>query len=237
LRPLDPEAPVFGLLVGVFKELGMAVQTYFRFGNWYLDVGDRSYAEYVKTLPSVLRKNIPYEIRKLEKFGRLRFEMVTEEQSLERALDDYEEVYQASWREAEPYPAFIRGLARVAVRSGWLRLGLMYLNEEPAAAQIWIVHAGVASIYKIAYKEKFGKLSVGKILTARLLEHVIDIDKVKQVDYLSGDDQYKKDWMSHRRERWGLMVANPYHIRGMAQAAQNFASRLKKGVMDKIWRD
>lgn len=51
-----------------------------------------------------------------------------------------------------------------------------------------------ASIYKLAYQDKFADLSVGSILTARLMQHVIDIDGVTHVDYLTGDDAYKRDW-------------------------------------------
>ena len=40
------------------------------------------------------------------------------------------------------------------------------------------------------------------------MEHVIDTDKVHDVDYLTGDDAYKKDWMPDRRERWGIAVFN-----------------------------
>ena len=38
-----------------------------------------------------------------------------------------------------------------------------------------------------------------------LLEHVIDTDKVTDIDFLSGNDAYKKDWMSERRERFALV--------------------------------
>ena len=35
----------------------------------------------------------------------------------------------------------------------------------------------------------------------KLMRHVIDVDQVREVDFGSGDDAYKKDWMSDRRER------------------------------------
>jgi hypothetical protein len=35
-----------------------------------------------------------------------------------------------------------------------------------------------------------------------MLEHALGGDKVSEVDYLTGDDNYKSNWMSHRRERW-----------------------------------
>lgn len=41
------------------------------------------------------------------------------------------------------------------------------------------------------------------------MQHVLEVDKVDEADYLSGDDAYKKDWMSRRRERWGLLTLNP----------------------------
>ena len=228
LRPLDPQSPIFTALIKSFRDLGVAVQTYFCFGNWYLDVAGRSYAEYFQTLPKALRKNIPYETRKLEKTGCVRVEMVKNLTGLERALDDYEKVYNTSWRLPEASPTFIRGLARMAATNGWLRLGILYLNDEPAAAQLWIVHSSVASIYKICYREKFANLSVGKILTTRMMQQAIDVDKVREVDYLSGDDAYKKDWMSHRRERWGIMAFNLRKIRGLSQAIRHIGGRRVK---------
>ncbi len=228
LFPLDPEAVVFRALLESFRAVGAAAQTYFCYGNWYLKVAGRSYAEYFQALPKILRKNIPYETRKLEKRGSVRIEVATDLESLGPALGDYERIYNASWRVPEPYPDFIRGLARLAATNGWLRLGVLYFNNEPAAAQFWIVHEGVASIYKICYQEKFASLSVGKILTARMIERAIDIDKVREIDYLSGDDDYKKEWMSHRRERWGIRVFNSRSMKGLALAVRYIGGRAVK---------
>jgi CelD/BcsL family acetyltransferase involved in cellulose biosynthesis len=95
-------------------------------------------------------------------------------------------------------------------------MGTCYIDDEPAAAQLWIVTGKVAAIYKICYAEKFEKSSVGSVLTARMMEHALDVDKVKEVDYLSGDDGYKANWMSDRRERWGIIAFNPRSVWGAA---------------------
>ena len=81
----------------------------------------------------------------------------------------------------------------------------------------WAIFRGCdrALIYKIAYDERFKKLSVGTVLTMYLGQHVIDHDKVREIDYGSGDDPYKKTWMSERRERWGLIGYNPATARGL----------------------
>ncbi|WP_053380730.1 GNAT family N-acetyltransferase [Nitrospira moscoviensis] len=235
LRPLDREDPVYADLRRHFQSAGCVSQAYFCFGNWHLQVDGRSYAEYVAGLPTVLRKNIPYYARKLERSARVRYELVTSLDGLESALRDYEKVYNVSWREkAEPYPDFIPGLVRTAAKQGWLRLGLLYLNDEPAAAQLWLVHGGTASIYKICYDERFAKLSVGTVLTARMMQQALDIDRVGEVDYLGGDEPYKRDWMSHRRERWGLMVFNPSTVRGLSMIVRHVGGRGLKRLIQRI---
>ena len=236
LQPLERDAPIFLSLADSLREIGLTVQTHFCFGNWYLQVAGRSYSDYLKSLSSVLRKNIPYNIRRLEKSGRARIEMIVGQPGLETALDDYESVYNSSWKVPEAFPLFIRGLARMAARRGWLRLGLIYVDGEPAAAQIWIVHQDVASIYKIAYDERYAKFSIGTVLTAKLMEHVIDVDRVKIVDYLSGDDDYKTAWMSHRREFWGITGFNPRSLPGLAQIARHVGGRLGRRAIERITR-
>lgn len=225
LRCLDPDSSTFVALVRSLEKVGLVVQTYFQFGNWYLDVGGRSYAEYVTSLPPVLKKNIPYQTRRLERTYRVELKLVTGKDGLDEALNDYETVYSASWRDQEAYPGFIRGLADAALRSGSLRLGLLYADGAPIAAQFWLVHGRIASIYKIAYMENFSKFSVGTVLTAHMMRHVIDVDQVRIVDYLSGDDNYKKDWMSHRRERWGIIAFNLRSLGGIALAARHLGGR------------
>ena len=47
-------------------------------------------------------------------------------------------------------------------------------------------------------------LSPGTTLTAALLERVIDGDGVDLVDFGTGDDAYKRDWMEEARPRYRL---------------------------------
>ena len=235
LRPLDPKSLFFRSIVQSFQRLGLVVQTYFCFGNWYLDVAGRHYCEYFNSLPKILRKNIPYETRKLQRNYRLKLDILKNGVELNSGLLSYEKIYKNSWRNPEPFPNFIRGWVTSSAEKGWLRLGLLYLNEEAVAAQLWFVHGGKASIYKICYDEKFAHLSVGKILTAFLIQHVIDEDKVVEIDYLSGDDSYKSDWMSHRRERWGIRVFNTHSFKGTLQAIWHFGGRRVKRAATKMF--
>ena len=231
LHPLDPTDPSFEALLQALRAAGMATQRYFCFQNWYLDVAGRCYDDYAAGLPSRLKNTLKRKGRQLEKSGRARFDIVSGGAHLESAIAAYEKVYAASWKSPEPSPEFMPGLMRLCANQGWLRLGTATVDGEPAAAQLWIVCAGVASIYKLAYDERFASLSIGSLLTERLMRHVIDIDRVSEVDYLTGDDAYKRDWMSHSRERCGIIAFNLRSVRGIAAAARHLGGGwLKAGL-------
>jgi len=60
---------------------------------------------------------------------------------------------------------------------------------------------------------------------------VIDVDKVVEVDFGSGDDPFKKDWMSNRRERWGLIAFNLRTVRGAKEATRHLIGRgIKRAI-------
>jgi hypothetical protein len=220
VKPLAKEALGLSQLAGAFSAAGFFVETFFCFGNWYLPVNGRTFAEYCDGLPSVLRNTLSRKKKKLEKSGRGKIEIVNGGEELERAIEAYTSVYLASWKQPEPYPDFTPGLIRTFAATGALRLGVAYVDGKPAASQLWLVHNKRALIYKLAYDEAFGDLSVGTILSATLFQNAIDVDKVEEIDYLSGDDNYKKDWMSHRRERWGILALNPRTPRGALAIAR-----------------
>ena len=229
LHPMPQDAPVFKEVSSAMKDAGMSVQQYYCFGNWYLDVAGRSYSEYSGSLPSRLKHTLQRKGKQLSAIAS-RVEIIKGKEGLEQAIAAYQKVYRSSWKMDEPYSEFMPGLIRLCAERGWLRLGLAYKEEEPIAAQLWIVKDGIASIYKLAYDEKFSKLSAGSILTAKLMEHVIDVDHVREVDYLTGDEDYKKDWMAHRRERWGLYGCNmrtPYGLcRAILSQTYAYAKRI-----------
>ena len=235
-HPLDSDGLISEQLKSAFTKLHWSMQPYFCFGNWYLKVNHRSYNEYFRGLPSVIRKNVPYMKRKLDKVARLKMEIITNNERLDWAIGAYEMIYNNSWRTAEGYPKFIRGLIYTAAEHGWLRLGLLHVDDEPAAAQLWLVNGPVASIYKVCYAEKFSKWAVGNALTAHLLEHVIDIDKVQEVDFLSGDDFYKANWMSDRRERWGIRAFNPNTIKGRLAGVRHIGAQALKKTTQRVWQ-
>jgi hypothetical protein len=234
LHPLDPADPLFQPLLDALAAAGMATQRYFCFVNWYLEVAGRSYDAYAASLPSKLKSTLKRKGRQLEKSGRAQFDIITGGERLEAAIAAYQVVYARSWKSPEPAPDFLPGLIRTCAAQGWLRLGIARVDGVPAAAQLWIVCRGVAAIYKLAYDERYASLSIGSLLTEQLMRHVIDIDKVAEVDYLTGDDAYKRDWMSASRERCGIVAFNLHSPRGLAAAAVHLGGGKIKAVLRRL---
>ncbi|MBI5618900.1 MAG: GNAT family N-acetyltransferase [Gammaproteobacteria bacterium] len=165
--------------------------------NWFDDV--RDVAAYWRRRDPLLVNTLARKTRKLEREARLEVRIESDPDAVERGIADYFKVYDHSWKSREPHPGFIQNLMRYTAREGLLRLGLLYIDGEPAAAQLWFVQNGTASIYKLAYDQKFEHRSAGTLLTARMIDHVTRHDGVTKLDYLTGDDKYKSSWMSNNR--------------------------------------
>ena len=216
--PMDPQSREFDLLRRALRLAGLSDHSYFAFGNWYEPVR-QNWADYLKDRSGQVRSTIKRNSKKFAAEGG-RLEIVRGGDALEAGLAAYQAVYAQSWKVPEPYPDFVPGLIRLCARRGWLRLGVAWLGDKPVAAQIWIVANGRADIYKLAYDEAHKALAPGTLLTALLMEQAIDVDQVREIDYLIGDDPYKAAWMSQRRERQGLVAYDPTTLRGLLGLAR-----------------
>jgi hypothetical protein len=226
--PVDPEATGTRLLKIALAQSQLKPFDFFAFGNWYLQV-EGNWDAYLKGRSGTLRSTIKRMMKKLTLDGGT-LELIQGGADLDRGLAAYDSAYAASWKVPEPYTQFMPGLMRICAAQGWLRLGLVWLHGKPIAAQFWIVANGKASIYKVAYNEKFKPYAPGTILSAMLMEHVLETDQVTEVDFLIGDDPYKKTWMSHRRERWGIIAFNPKSIAGFFSVAYEIAKRFIRTI-------
>lgn len=230
--PMDPESPGYPALMNELRATGWIPLTFFCFGNWFLKV-EGGWEDYLRKRSANLRSSIKRRNREFAAGGGT-LEIVSGQEGLEPAIAAFQAVYSASWKQPEPYPDFVPSLIRMLAANGMLRLGIARLQGVPIAAQLWIVGHRKASIYKVAYHHSYAALSPGTVLTSYLLRHVIDQDRVREVDFLIGDDEYKKIWMSHRRERWGIVAFNPRTVIGCSLMIKEVVGRLVKSAGKKL---
>jgi hypothetical protein len=188
----------------VMQTAGFSCEHAFRFYNWIHRVQGQSSADYMAARPAKLRNTIKRKARKLEREHGYQIHLFTGEE-VPPAMSDYYTVYNASWKVNEQYLDFLDGMVAGFSKRGWLRLGVLYVEQQPVAAQLWFVAHGKASIFRLSYDKVWKSYSPGSILTRFMMSHVIDKDKVEEVDFLTGNDAYKQDWMSERRQRFALV--------------------------------
>ena len=224
--PMDPDSRAYKLMHEGMKSGGLVPFGFYCFGNWHL-TAETSWDAYLKTQTASLRSTIKRMGKKFLADGGT-FELLRAESDVERGMAAYGAVYASSWKKPEPFQGFIPGLMKTTAKAHAMRLGIAWLKGKPIAAQLWIVAKGKADIYKVAYDEAYKAYSPGTLVTAQLLEEVLDHDHVSEVDFLIGDDAYKKVWMRHRRERWGIIACNPFNPAGLYFLLRETAGRLMR---------
>ena len=205
-EPIDPNDKNMARLQKAMEANRFLSYPYFRFYNWTHPVTETNFADYMAQRPTHLRNTIQRKSRKLEREHQYTIRMYQDD-DIDQALRDYNAVYQASWKANEFFSDFTPNLVRAFSKKGWLRLAVLYVEQQPIAAQIWFVMHSKASIYRLVYNENWKRYSPGSILTQYMMRHAIDIEKVTHIDFLTGNEAYKRDWMTLRNDRIGIRFA------------------------------
>lgn len=222
LDPADSAARSFqeGLAGG-----GLVVSRFRHFANWFERID--SFPAYWANRESRLKSTVKRKAAPLLRDGRLVFEMIDLEDDWRRGVEIYETIYASSWKPAEPHPDFIAALLKKM--GGVARLGVALIEGKPAAAQIWLVQQGRATIFKLAHDPAFDRQSPGTLLTHWMLELLHEQDGVREVDFGRGDDTYKRLWLGLCQDRVGVLAANPRTLKGLlAVAADILPSKAAK---------
>lgn len=216
LYPMDGDDP----LPAAFRRAGWWVDFRPATSNWSIDTQGVDFAAYWAARPSRLRNTA----KRKTKAANL-------EIALHRAFDAdawaaYEAVFARSWKPNEGSMSFLKALAEQEGAAGTLRLGIARKDGEPIAAQLWLTENGTATIHKLAYAEEARDLSPGTILSVEMFREALDVDKVKRIDFGTGDDGYKVEWMDRSQPLYRLTAFNPKTLPGLAGAIRATASKL-----------
>ena len=191
-------------LAGAFRAAGWKAFIEPKTENWFVRPGT-DFETYWASRPSRLRNTVKRKAKKAN------LDVQIYREFNERAWAGYRAIYAASWKGEEGSWGFMRRFAEDEGAAGTLRLGIGSIEGEPVAAQLWTVHHGQATIHKLAYAEGAKKLSPGSILSKAMFEHVIERDSPEIIDYGTGSEPYKADWMDEVRQLYRIDLYNPRH--------------------------
>jgi hypothetical protein len=223
---LDPHAASFAALRAGLQGAGYWVAPFFMFLTRFSDLrpwrAAGGFPAYWQARPSALRNTVDRKAKQAEKNG---YSILVSRPGDDAALfiGEYEKVHAASWKPPEPYPNFMPTLIGRGVADGSIVVALLRKGEETAAAQVWLIGDGKATIFKLSYREEAKALSAGSILSREMMRRAFVNEGVDIVDFGWGDDEYKKDWLPDAAERWGLAAYDPATPVGFALGLRNVA--------------
>jgi hypothetical protein len=226
LEAIDADAPWVQPFAAGARCAGLRPLWFAHFGNWVCPTHGMGWAAYLAARPGKLRETIRRRTKRL--MAEADFSLIGGTHGLDDALGAYAHVYARSWKQAEPFPLFNPALMRACAQEGTLRLGILRQQGEPVAAQFWIVHGRWAGVQKLAHDEAKKALAPGTVLSGLMIRHLLDEEHVAELDFGRGDDAYKQDWTGTRRQRQGVLLANPWTPRGLTAIARHAAGRYRR---------
>lgn len=208
-----PEADAELLRTG-FARAGWIARVTPQTANWSIDVRGQSFADYWAERPGQLRSTAR------RKAAKTPMELTIYDRFDEGAWAEYVSIYADSWKPEEGSLDFVRAMAKDEGAAGALRLGIARIEGRAVAAQLWTVDHDTAIIHKLAHRTDVADLSPGTILSQAMFAHVIDRDRVSLIDFGTGDDRYKADWMDTRVMRMRVEIYNPRRVAGFVKACK-----------------
>ena len=227
LEALAPEWTGLTPWLAGLRQAGLLSACFDHFGNWSIDVAGLGWEGYLAGRPGALRETIRRKGKAAARDASVRFDIVQDAEGLPRALAAYEAVYARSWKVPEPFPHFNAALLGRLAPLGLMRLGVLWQGEVPMAAQYWTVAGGTATVLKLAHDETARALSPGTLLTAHMVRGLLG-EGVQVLDFGRGDDLYKQQWTEVRRQRIGVMLANPRRPAGLVALGRQWAGDLRR---------
>jgi len=198
-------------------------------------------ADYFSHLKKNFRQNIRTSINRMNKAGRFRVVLAHGDATeLDSIMDDYYQIYDGSWKEAEGDPDFHRRLAHDMAAKNCLRLFQLYFRVPVEASEIgekdtqipkwsdpvdpgahrpghdyvpvssvyFIIYNGRAYCLKMSYRDGYEKLSPGTVLLWYAIQHLMDQDAIRIIDFQKGDEAYKHRWGGRVQRRSTCYIYN-----------------------------
>jgi CelD/BcsL family acetyltransferase involved in cellulose biosynthesis len=153
----------------------------------------REWDAYLASRSSNFRQVLRRKERRLLKDGATY--RLTDPDSLHRDLDTLFALHRERWEPLRTgfveHERFHRDFAAVASERGWLRLWILEVGRQPAAAWLGFRFGSVESYYQAGRARRFDSLSPGLVLLAHTVREA-QADDIAEYRFLRGDESFKR---------------------------------------------
>jgi CelD/BcsL family acetyltransferase involved in cellulose biosynthesis len=241
LRQVRLTASVVKGLVRELRRSGCSIRAARTHRCPYIALEGRSWDAFLGSLGSEHRYAFRRKLRKLRAQHELSFELVASEAERRALVPVLFELHRLRWKGRgsdglQGLEAFHEGISRLALERGWLRLFVLRLDGEPAAALYGFRYGRVFSFYQSGFDPRLRDSSVGSVTLGLAIQSALE-DGAAEFDLLHGEEPYKFHWASRSRRlaRLTLFPGGPRArlSLGMANAvgaARSVLRRLPDGL-------
>jgi len=180
-----------------------------------------SFATYIETRSSSLKKNLRKRRRKLESVAPLVYEVVRDPMAIDEVTNTIIR-HKLDWLDDRGthgrflsrvgVAAWLADVARRALATGNLHLSLLRLGDRIISAQLAFISGNRFTAYLSSFDIAYGAYGVGRMQYASFMEDVFD--RKLQIDLMPRHDEFKLEWVEHGAATRGYAV--PVTRRGSA---------------------
>lgn len=162
------------------------------------------------------QKKLRKQLRKLERdHGKTELKQYYEMCSLEDAIKILIKLHQQRWVSKGQPGRFCSQksinmtllTARYFAEKGWLRIYFLKLGDRVVAVELNLEYGGKMYCHLKGFDPDYSKYSVGNLLTLKVLEECVE-KKIREYDFMQGDEDYKFKWTSKYRRNTNLEWVN-----------------------------
>jgi CelD/BcsL family acetyltransferase involved in cellulose biosynthesis len=194
LRPLRPDSTVLEHLPPIARKRGYEVNCSPEDVSLELDL-PATWNEYLSILNTKQRHEVRRKLRRLWEAGNVEYRCIEVGRQAEDYLDTFLKLFSLSKDEKARFmdpkmESFFKSLANAMADLGLLRIGLLQVENVPAAMTMGFDYNDSHYLYNSAYDPQFGYLSVGLLSKVLCLKESIQKGKRKW-NFLKGAEPYK----------------------------------------------
>jgi len=164
--------------------------------SWFIPTNISSEQGLAKIKPKV-RRELGRKIRRIEKLGKLSFQIITELEAIEKHLGLFFDFHEQTWKGKERNAEFYYKIAREFSQRKEFILYCLCLNERPIAYTFVLKSKNTLFCIKTTYDPSYFAFSAGTIMFHKILEHAFQDKAIEIFDVGRGDEYYKQELTSY----------------------------------------
>ncbi len=201
---------------------------------WRLEL-PRTWEEYLGRLSKSHRGQVTRRVRKYFDSGQAVWRTVTSPDQLPAAFDMLVELHRRRWEhvgqgglfDSPRYAAFHREIAGLFLPTGQLRLHWLTLDGRPAAVEYHFAGGGVSYLYQGGMEPELLPDNPGNLAHIAAIRGAM-ADGFGAMDFLRGDEPYKKHFRAEPQACWDLRVVPPRVSSRLRNGAWQAGRRMKR---------